>query len=190
MDPTAAEGFRIEDKASFDALFNSYYSMLCGYANTFLKDPDASEEIVQELMCRIWVNRDSLLITTSIRSYLFRAVRNGCMNLLKHVNIREEYKAWNEDVLAGTERSQEDFMIVSELEQKIREAIDNLPLKRREVFIMSRYDELSYTEIAAKLGISVKTVENQMGAALKTLREELADYLPLLLLFFFEIFRD
>jgi RNA polymerase sigma-70 factor (ECF subfamily) len=80
-------------------------------------------------------------------------------------------------------------MIVSELEVKIREAIDHLPLERRKVFVMSRYDGLTYAEIAAKLGISVKTVENQMGSALKTLRTELADYLPWLVLFFFEVLR-
>ncbi len=80
-------------------------------------------------------------------------------------------------------------MVASELEEKIREAIDCLPLERRKIFIMSRYDNLTYAEIAAKLGISVKTVENQMGKALKTLREELSEYLPWLVLFFFEVFR-
>lgn len=190
MDSKITGGIRIENKAAFEALFRTHYSKLCSYANTFLKDPDASEEIVQEVMFRIWVNRDSLLVTTSIQSYLFRAVRNSCMNLLKHVDVREDYKVWNETMGPGSENSQEDHLIVSELEQKIREAIDKLPIERRKVFIMSRYDSLTYAEIAKKLDISVKTVENQMGKALKTLREELADYLPWLVLFFFEIFRE
>jgi len=186
----ASVGFRIEDKAAFEELFRTHYSRLCSYANTFLKDTDASEEIVQEVMFRIWVNRDSLSITTSIQSYLFRAVRNGCMNMLKHIEVREDYKVWNETNGPASEYIKEDHIIVSELQQKIRDAIDRLPMERKKVFIMSRYDGLTYIEIAAKLGISVKTVENQMSKALKTLREELSEYLPLLILFFFEIFRD
>ena len=81
-------------------------------------------------------------------------------------------------------------MIVAELEQKIREAIDHLPLERRKVFILSRYEGLTYIQIAGKLGISVKTVENQMGKALKSLREELSDYLPFLILFLFDWFNN
>jgi RNA polymerase sigma-70 factor (ECF subfamily) len=190
MEAVATKGMMIRDKAEFESLFRAHYSALCGYANTFLHDPDASEEIVQEVMLKIWVNRATILITTSVRSYLFRAVRNGCMNLLKHLEVREDYKAWNEKQGQETVQSHEDLRIASELEVKIREAIDRLPLERRKVFIMSRYDNLTYAEIAAKLGISVKTVENQMGKALKTLREELAEYLPWLVLFFFEVFRE
>ena len=190
MKSTASQGFRIANKEVFEALFRAQYSKLCGYANTFVKDQHASEEIVQEVMFRIWVNRDSLQIKTSIGSYLFRAVRNSCMNLLKHVEVREDYKVWNETMGPGSEHSNEDHLIVSELEKKIREAIDALPMERRRVFIMSRYDGLTYAEIARKLDISVKTVENQMGKALKTLREELADYLPWLTLFFFNLFRE
>jgi len=124
------------------------------------------------------------MITSSMKSYLFRAVRNGCMNVLKHVEFREEYKSKREQDHHENQRSGEDEMIVSELEQKIRQAIDRLPMERRKVFIMSRYDGLTYSQIAEKLGISVKTVENQMGKALKTLREELSEYLPWLILFF------
>lgn len=179
----------IGTKAEFESLFRAHYSTLCGYANTFLRDPDASEEIVQEVMMKIWVNRATIFINTSVHSYLYRSVRNGCLNLLKHLEVREEYKVWNESQGESTVLSQEDRMVASELEEKIREAIDRLPLERRKVFVMSRYDNLTYVEIAAKLGISVKTVENQMGKALKTLREELSEYLPWLVLFFFEVFR-
>jgi RNA polymerase sigma-70 factor (ECF subfamily) len=181
--------FTIRTKAGFEALFNQWYSPLCSYANGFLKDQDASEEVVQEIMFRLWVKRESLHITGPVQSYLFRAVRNGCMNVLKHVNVRETYKASRDQGFTAVQRSHEDEVIISELEQKIREAIDNLPMERRKVFILSRYDGLTYHQIADKLGISVKTVENQMGKALKTLREELADYLPWITLFFFNIFR-
>lgn len=182
--------FKIVDKAQFEALFNLHYSKLCAYANNFLKELEASEEVVQEVLFKLWTKRSELEITTSIQSYLFRAVRNSCLNVIKHITIREDYKIHNERVIEMEERSQEDEIIVSELKNKIREAIDQLPMQRRKVFLMSRYDGLKYKEIAEKLNISIKTVENQMGSALKFLRVELKDYMPWLLLFFSQLFKD
>lgn len=186
LETTTAEStdFQIRTKAQFEVLFNTWYSKLCSYANGYLKDLDASEEVVQEVMLKVWTSRESLMITSSVQSYLFRSVRNGCLNVLKHVNIREEYKSFKEREDSTLQRSHEDEMIVTELEVKIRNAIDRLPMERRRVFVMSRYDGMTYNQIAEQLGISVKTVENQMGKALKFLREELAEYLPFLLLLF------
>jgi RNA polymerase sigma-70 factor (ECF subfamily) len=181
---------RIRTRADFEQLFRSHYSTLCSYANNFLKDTDGAEEIVQEVMFKLWINRESVVFDTSPRSYLFRSVRNSCLNLLKHMNVRDEYRVAREAQVQDWQRSQEDEMIVTELEQKIRDAVDKLPVERRKVFVMSRYDGLTYAEIAARLNISVKTVENQMSSALRTLREELADYLPWLVLFFFNLFRN
>jgi RNA polymerase sigma-70 factor, ECF subfamily len=181
---------RIISRDDFEALFKNYYSSLCSYANQFLKDIDASEEVVQEVMFRIWTNRESLVIDSSMKSYLFRAVRNGSFNVMKHLKVREEYRSWREHQGDDSHLSKEDEMIASELEQKIREAIDKLPMERRKVFIMSRYDGLTYGQIAEKLNISVKTVENQMGKALKTLRVELSDYLPWIVLFCYDWFRN
>ena len=181
---------RIRTRADFEQLFRLHYSTLCSYANNFLKDTDGAEEIVQEVMFKLWINRESVVFDTSPRSYLFRSVRNSCLNLLKHMNVRDEYRVAREAQVQDWQRSQEDEMIVTELEQKIRDAVDKLPVERRKVFVMSRYDGLTYAEIAARLNISVKTVENQMSSALRTLREELADYLPWLVLFFFNLFRN
>jgi RNA polymerase sigma-70 factor (ECF subfamily) len=180
---------RIKSKADFETIFRAHYGSLCAYANQFLGDLDAAEEVVQEIMFRIWTNRSSLVIETSMRSYLFRAVRNRCMNVLKHEKVRQEYTVSKEQDTLDYQQSHEDKMIVSELEQKIREAIDHLPMERRKVFIMSRYEGLTYNQIAEQQGISVKTVENQMGKALKSLREELSDYLPWVVLFFWEVIR-
>lgn len=176
--------FEIRTKAEFEHLFNTWYSRLCSYANCFLKDVDASEEVVQEVMLKVWINREELEIRSSIQGYLFRSVRNGCLNILKHINIKEEYKSFREREDSTLQRSHEEEMMVTELENKIREAIERLPLERRRVFVMSRYEGMTYKEIAETLGISVKTVENQMGKSLKFLREELAEYLPFLLLLF------
>ncbi len=182
-------GFRIESKADFEKLFNDHYSNLCAYANNFLKDVDASEEVIQEVLFKLWTNRENLVISSSIQSYLFRAVRNASLNVLKHVNIREDYKIQHE-YERDDELSSEDEMIVSELDQKIRAAIDQLPIERKKVFILSRYDGLKYKEIAEKLNISVSTVENQMVKALKFLRTELKDYLPWIIIFFSNFFKN
>jgi RNA polymerase sigma-70 factor (ECF subfamily) len=178
------------DVADFEKLFKTHYSKLCSYANLFLSDPDASEDVVQEVFFKLWKNRDELTINTTIKSYLFRAVRNGCMNIIDHISIREAYKIVNEEDIINSESYHIDETIVSELEQRIRETIDQLPPERRKVFIMSRFDGLKYREIADHLNISVKTVENQMYQALKFLREKLVDYLPMLLLIFKGLFRD
>ncbi|MCB2197701.1 MAG: RNA polymerase sigma-70 factor [Bacteroidetes bacterium] len=185
----AHKSIKIETKQDFEELFNSHYSNLCAYANNFLKDVDASEEVVQEVLFKLWTNRESIIITSSVHSYLFRAVRNASLNVLKHVNIREDYKIQHE-YERDDELSSEDEMIVSELDQKIRAAIDQLPMERKKVFILSRYDGLKYKEIADKLNISVSTVENQMVKALKYLREELKDYLPWIILFFGNLFKN
>jgi RNA polymerase sigma-70 factor, ECF subfamily len=191
MDSTAPEITlsRISSKADFEALFHAHYSTLCSYANTFLKDLSSSEEIVQEVMVRIWMNRERIVFESSPASYLYRAVRNGCLNFLSHLETREAYKSHVESRETAWERSQEDRMIVSELEQRIRDAIDRLPLGRRKIFILSRYEGLTYNEIATRLSVSVKTVENQMSSALRFLREELADYLPWIILFFQDFLR-
>ncbi len=181
--------FKIETKKDFNELFNKHYSNLCAYANNFMKDVDASEEIVQEVLFKLWTNKETTIFTSSIKNYLFRAVRNASLNFLKHINIREDYKVHHENERQD-ELSSEDVMIVSELEEKIRKTIDQLPVERKKVFLLSRYEGLKYKEIAEKLEISVSTVENQMVKALKFLRKELADYLPFLFLLFNDFFKN
>jgi len=90
------KGIKIETKKDFEDLFNAHYSNLCAYANNFLKDVDASEEVVQEVLFKLWANRDKIIITSTVQSYLFRSVRNASLNVLKHVNIREDYKVQHE----------------------------------------------------------------------------------------------
>ncbi|MDM8158340.1 RNA polymerase sigma-70 factor [Labilibaculum sp. K2S] len=187
---TTEETIRSEciNRTDFEALFNAHYSRLCAYAYNFLKEQEGSEEVVQEVFFKLWIHRHDIHIENSIESYLYRAVRNTSLNLIKHINIREKYKEHNQQEIEYSERLENDPMNASELELKIRSSIDLLPEQRRKIFILSRYEQLKYKEIADKLGISVKTVENQMGKALQFLRKELADYLPLLALFFYHFF--
>ncbi len=160
---------------------------MVAYAFNFLKEQEASEEICQEVFFQLWINRDKTEIKTAISSYLYRAVRNRCINLIKHIDIRENYKQYNNEQIEKTDNEFTDTLTVSELDQKIRSAIDQMPLQRKKIFIMSRYEEMTYKEIADKMGLSKKTIENQMGKALQYLRAELKDYLPLLFIFFQQI---
>lgn len=168
-------------REAFEKLFREHYAVLCAYASRYLPDVTAAEEAVQEVMFRLWVNREKIAIESSSRSYLFRAVRNEALNQLKHRQVRQQHLG---AVLQAGEihgRSAEEEMMTTELAEKIRAAIDRLPPGRKQVFLLSRYEGLSNAEIAARLGISVKTIENQMTAALRSLRLDLREYLPVLL---------
>lgn len=172
----------ISDKRSFESLFHLHYSDLCSYAHHFIKDFAASEEIVQDLFVNLWAKKDVLEIKSSIKSYLFQSTKNRCLNLIKHIEVRENYKGFNKESRDQQESRVGTEMEEAELSEKIEMAISSLPTERQRIFRMSRFEDLKYKEIAEKLEISIKTVENQMGKALKYLRDELAEYLPLLII--------
>lgn len=162
-----------------EGLFRLHYRSLCGFALGYLKDTDQAEDIVQELFVRLWQDRESLSIQSSVKSYLFTAVRNRCLNAIA---VNKRMRSLDEEAdgqIAGEGRGEDDL---AERAARVHAAIETLPTERRKVFRLSRNEGLKYHEIAERLGISVKTVENQMGKALKTLREELADLMPVLLL--------
>jgi len=159
-----------------------FYSSLCAYANKFVYDIDSSEEIVQEVFFQLWKHRDDVGITTSLQSYLYRSVKNRSLNFIKHNRIKDEYENYGKQSMNNEGGSPEEGLYASELEQKIAETIAQLPPERKKIFIMSRYEDFKYKEIADKLNISIKTVENQMGKAIKYLRENLVDYLTILII--------
>ena len=166
---------------AFEMLFRTYYQPLCNYAYTFVADRDEAEEIVQTTFLNVWEKRESLAIHTAVKPYLYAMVRNACLNVIKHEKIRQQHAAVE---MAMAERSVESVartIVASELESRIYEAMDKLPEACRMVFKLSRFEELKYAEIAAQLNISIKTVENQMGKALRIMRDQLKEYLPLLI---------
>jgi RNA polymerase sigma-70 factor (ECF subfamily) len=158
---------------TFREVFDDCYEDLCRYAFTIVRDFDQGEDIVQSMFMKLWEKRDALEITTSVRSYLFRSVYNQCMNLLEHRAIKTKYDA-SVRVEPGRDEQQPD-VFPEELEENIRKAVETLPPQCRSIFIMSRYEELRYSEIAERLGISVNTIQNQVCKALKLLREALKD---------------
>lgn len=170
------------DKASFEALFRDHYQMLCHFARKFVGDMDEAEELVQDLFAQLWERREQLQVETSAKSYLFSAARNRCLNYIKHRKVREQH---SESVLASPLESEPDAtqaLEAAELQSRIQATIQGLPPRCREVFVLSRFEGKKYQEIATQLGISPRTVEVQIGKALKILREDLREYLPLALL--------
>jgi RNA polymerase sigma-70 factor (ECF subfamily) len=171
--------------SEFEALFKVHYSELCGYANKYLDDLAAAEETVQSLFVKLWETRETVKIEKSPRAYLFTATRNACFNQLRHIKVREEYKEYNQSEMEKERYTVADEYQATELDGKIRASIERLPEGRRKIFILSRFEGLKYKEIAVHLKISVKTVENQMGSAIKHLRKDLADYLTVLIIILF-----
>lgn len=166
-------------------VFRDYYKPLVRYGNTFLKDSDETEDVVQQVFVSLWEKRTQLDIHTSIRAVLYKSVQNACLNKIKHLKVRNAYaEDWK---VTTVHEDASDSVQVNELNERIQLAMENMPEQCGRIFKMSRFEQLRYQEIADQLGLSVKTVENQMGKALKIIREELKDYLPLLILFFSQI---
>lgn len=174
----SGSAIEINNQNDYELLFRQYYKGLCRYALNWLNDIAEAEEIVQNVFVKLWEKRQNIIMDISVKSYLYKAVYNASLNELKHQKVKSQFaimQQQNEQVQQPLEQSS-----AKELQQKIEKAIQRLPEQCRLVFKMSRYEELKYREIASVLNISIKTVENQMGKALKLMRENLADYLTLL----------
>ena len=155
---------------------------MCGFAGKYIDDKDEAEEVVQEVFFNYWSKKETLDIIGALEAYLYRSVRNACLNHLKHMQVRTKFV--EQASLQEEECSFSNSIEVLELQVKIEDSIDQLPSERKKIFKLSREEGLKYREIADQLGLSVKTVETQMGKALKFLRENLTEYLPVLLLIF------
>ena len=167
---------RLEGR-NFERLFKDFFPPLMAFARKILGDEDDARDVVHQVFINLWEKRKELDLSTSLKSYLFTSVHNRSLNVIRDrlkfssAEVPEVAGEW--DVSAQLESM--------ELEEKIREAIDSLPEKCREIFELSRFEGLKYGEIATQLNISIKTVENQISKALKILREQLGKYLSLLL---------
>ncbi|HZK94146.1 MAG TPA: RNA polymerase sigma-70 factor [Prolixibacteraceae bacterium] len=170
------------DQTAFELLFHFYYSGLVIYASQFTADRDEAEEIVQDFFVRFWQKHQQIILSESLKNYFFSSVKNGSLNYLKHKKIedgylKEIYDLSNEHLAYDT-----NLYVASELQDKIKNSIEILPDKCREIFMMSRMRGMKNEEIASELNLSKRTVESQISNALKVLRVELKDYTGLLIL--------
>ena len=173
----------LTDEKVFEEFFKTHFKALHSYAYTILKDDGIAEEMVQNVFYKVWEKKDQVDIQTSLKAYLYKAVYHESLNYLKHEKVKSVHEA---HAMYSTDHSgnlAEKKLMQRELETKLQRAINDLPEQCRTIFQLSRFEELKYREIADTLGLSIKTVENQMGKALKILRLKLVEFLPTISVF-------
>ena len=182
--PISNEGLFVKvrqhgDYTAFESLYRRFYVALTNYAYRYMRCRDKADDMVSEVFYKLWKKRAAISVTTSLQSYLFTSVRNKCLDQIRaegRVNQCDETVLIDFDAACATPLQ---YTVGEELQKRIETAIEALPKDRRRIFRMSRDNGLKYKEIAATLGISIKTVETQMGRALRFLREELKEYMEM-----------
>jgi RNA polymerase sigma-70 factor (ECF subfamily) len=175
----------------FETLYKNYYPKLAAYATLFLKN-DEAHDIVQEVFIDLLENR-SVIRSQTLNAYLYKAVHYKCIDYIRHQYVEEQYISemgqellqQESDYFSSNLSEIESAFFSKELQRKVDEVIESLPTRKKEVFKLSFIHQKSAREIASILGLSVSTVENHIYDATKILREEIARYLLVLLLFFF-----
>jgi RNA polymerase sigma-19 factor, ECF subfamily len=178
-DAELARRMRLGDEQALEVIFRTYYPGLVGFVRRYVKTTEIAEELVQDLFLKLWSRRGSLGEIDSVKTYLFRAARNTALNHLRRRKLEHEWLEKEGTMITEEQTLEGDETVTeSELAAAVRAAVDRLPPRCREVFMLSRDGGLTYNEIAKSLGISIKTVETQMGRALKALRESLKVHRP------------
>ncbi|MEI7501704.1 MAG: RNA polymerase sigma-70 factor [Paludibacter sp.] len=183
-------GLKNGHEDAYKYLYDEYYTKLCRLANFYVRDSFVSENIVGDLIFYLWENREELNIHDSLNAYLFTSIRNRCFNYLSQAHVQRESSITQiqENSLIFSMHSETDLpigiLMEKELQNIVDLAIEKLPFQTKKVFELKRKDELSYEEIAVELNISVNTVRYHIKSALRTLREELEEYLTLIILLF------
>ncbi|OFX89228.1 MAG: hypothetical protein A2W99_02200 [Bacteroidetes bacterium GWF2_33_16] len=175
-DSEVIDGIKIGNLKIFEQLFRDYYKQLCDFANRYLQSMDSAEEVVQDIFYNIWKKRNEINIKSSLKSYLYTSVKNNCLQQIRVHNLDLKYENYYKSHYNDESINPADELKAKELNERITQALNSLPEKCRQIFEMSRYDGLKYHEIANKLSISIKTVEANMGKALKHFRIYLKDY--------------
>lgn len=183
-DTTSEIASYTHSEAAFERVFKSHFKALYSYAFFFVKDADLAEDMVQNAFCKLWEKSGNLIIRHSVTAYLYRSVYHECLNHFKHQKVKQTHISQTVHLQDPGSNDVADQLHLRELQAGLSHALDELPEGCRTIFQMSRFESLRYQEIADRLGISVKTVENQMGKALRILRSKLVPFLPLWFLVF------
>ena len=179
-----------ENEAVFEQLFKKHFRELHAYSFSLLKDWDVAEEIVQSLFLKLWEKSEWTHIQTSIKSYLYKSVYHDSLNYIRRQKVQLKYQTSTAYAMKNDTDDAAGKLKMSELEHHLNNALGKLPEKCRAIFQLSRFQELKYQEIANQLDISIKTVETHMGKALRILRKEMKEFLPLIALMLFNMFRS
>jgi RNA polymerase sigma-70 factor (ECF subfamily) len=163
----------LNDTLAFEALYKTYYNSLRNTAHNIIGDPEDAHDVVQEVFLKLWKKKESMQNVMHEKAYLFRSVINASLSHLEN----KKPTVSTENIPKETSESSTASIDSRELEIKIHRALKSLPPKCRTIFALSRFEDMKYKEIAEQLGVSVKTVENQMGIALKKMRADLSPYL-------------
>lgn len=174
-------GLQKGNHKTFEYLFKKYYVFLCYEARSYIREKHIIEELVGDVFRWLWENRETLVITTSIRAYLVRAVHNACLSYLR--KNQPEYIELDDNVadkntLFSLDESPLDYVLSRELIERVNKAVKELPPQYKKVFELSRYKNLTYAEISEEMGVSVNAVKLYQKKALAQLRMVLKDYLP------------
>ncbi len=164
------------DEDAFKHFFQAYYSDLCNFVNTYIRDTSLSEEIVQDIFVYFWENKSKLQLTHSVKSYLYSASKYKSLNVMRDKSRKARIHLEISELNPKFALPDEEILDLVQLRSILDAAINELPPKCREIFLLSKRQELSNKEIASQMNISVKGVENQMTIALKKLRETLGPY--------------
>jgi len=168
------------DESTFESVYKHFLRPLHVYAIAILKDEDRAEGMVQNVFLKLWDKKERLSFSGSLQAYLYGAVYHECLNYLRHEKVKIKHQQ-HVVYTMGNNAEESGNMELLDLRGKLADALNELPEKCRTIFQLSRFEELKYQEIADRLQISIKTVEAQMGKALKILRIKLVDFLPLII---------
>lgn len=168
---------RAGDEAAFRSVFETYYPALCRFAGQYVRIPSHAKDIVQQVFLHIWESRADWQVHTSLKAYLYQAVRNRALNNRRRDTAASDMQdRLQRTTPSATDRTAEDTFAEDRLRQRIHDAIEALPTRQRTAFLLKRRHGLTYREIAVAMDIAPKTVENHMGRALQSLRQKLSTY--------------
>lgn len=171
------------DKRAFRFFFDKYYTDLCNFIHLYTNDSEIAQELVQDIYVYLWENREKITIRSSVKSYLYSASKNKSLNYIRNEKIKlrlfKNYKEQQTD----SGQPDESYLDTSQLQEILKKSIASLPERCREIYVLSREEELTHKEIAERLNLSPKSVENQIGIALKKMREQLQPFYEKIFLF-------
>ena len=178
-----SEDIPIQQNEFFTQLFDRYYVRLSYYANTFIDDFDVCRDIVQEIYIKLWEKKLSNFSEEELEKFMYRSVKNACFDHIRKQKVRQNSREFILERLLEQEEIHIPEVEIMELANKIENIINELPEQTAHIFRLSRYENMSYPEIAEKLDLTVKGVEYHMSKALKSLQLQLKDYLPIIVCF-------